>query len=204
MKHKRTLLALALAFTLAVPLASDPFVGEIRVTAFNFPPKYWALCNGQLLFINQNQALFSLLGTTYGGDGRTTFALPNLQGRMPIHMGNGHTLGQRAGEQYHTINYQEMPGHIHTLLASPISGLKLTQARATSATASAGMNWGTVVDARGNSVMVYVDGGADSYLAPWTENQSGNIGGNQPHENMPPYLVLNYIIALSGVFPSQD
>src|SRR5438477_2123894 len=94
---------------------AEPFLSEIRIMSFNFAPKGWAMCNGQLLPINQNQALFSLLGTTYGGDGRTTFGLPNLQGRVPMHMGNGHTLGERAGEENHTLIQSEMPQHVHTL-----------------------------------------------------------------------------------------
>src|SRR5438045_1038038 len=97
---------------------SEPFLSEIKIVSFNFPPKGWALCNGQLLPINQNQALFSLLGTTYGGDGRTTFGLPDLRGRIPIHVGNGHTLGERAGEENHTLNISEMPSHAHPVSAS--------------------------------------------------------------------------------------
>src|SRR5512142_905843 len=97
---------------------SEPFLSEIKIVSFNFAPKGWALCNGQLLPINQNQALFSLLGTTYGGDGRVNFALPNLQGRIPLHFGNGHTLGESAGEENHTLNVQEMPLHTHTFSAS--------------------------------------------------------------------------------------
>src|SRR6266850_8110738 len=97
---------------------AEPFLSEIRIMSFVFPPKGWALCNGQLLPINQNQALFSLLGTTYGGDGRVNFALPNLQGRVPIHMGDGHTLGERAGEEAHTLSIAELPAHTHTLKAA--------------------------------------------------------------------------------------
>src|SRR5712691_6855114 len=97
---------------------SEPFLSEIKIMSFGFPPKGWALCDGQLLPINQNQALFSLLGTTYGGDGRVNFGLPNLQGRMPIHMGAGHTLGERGGEQAHTLSISEIPTHVHTLNGS--------------------------------------------------------------------------------------
>src|SRR3954469_10432343 len=100
---------------------SDPFLGEIKLIAFNYPPKGWAFCNGQLLAINQNQALFALLGTTYGGDGRVTFALPNLQGSVPIHFGAAHPLGERAGEQAHTVTLSEMPAHTHPAMASPTS-----------------------------------------------------------------------------------
>src|SRR5512135_776084 len=101
---------------------SEPFLSEIKIISFSFAPKGWAFCNGQLLPINQNQALFSLLGTTYGGDGRTTFALPNLQGRVPIHMGNGFTLGQVGGEQSHTVSLAEMPAHTHSAVASSNAG----------------------------------------------------------------------------------
>src|SRR3954470_16058839 len=100
---------------------SEPFLSEIKLVSFNFPPKGWALCNGQLLPINQNQALFALLGTTYGGNGQTTFALPNLRGRVPIHMGGGHTLGEAAGSTSVTINIQTLPTHTHVLEASPNS-----------------------------------------------------------------------------------
>src|SRR5215470_5556666 len=100
---------------------SEPFLSEIKIMSFGFPPKGWALCDGQLLPINQNQALFSLLGTTYGGDGRVNFGLPNLQGRVPIHMGNGHTLGERGGEQAHTLSISEIPTHIHSLKAADVT-----------------------------------------------------------------------------------
>src|SRR3954465_8080429 len=101
---------------------AEPFLSEIRIMSFDFPPKGWALCNGQLLPINQNQALFSLLGTTYGGDGRVNFALPNLQGRTPMHMGSGHTLGERGGEQAHTLSIAEIPTHTHSLMATANDG----------------------------------------------------------------------------------
>ena len=164
---------------------ATPFLSEIRIFSFNFPPKGWALCNGQLMPINQNQALFSLLGTTYGGDGINNFALPNLQGRMPIHQGAGFPLGQAKGEQTHTLVDAEMPQHSHSATAS-------------SAPANVG-------GAPGN---FWANGNQPAYasnsnvlLAPATVN---NIGGNQPHDNMPPYLVLNFCIALSGIFPSQN
>src|SRR3989442_12687008 len=101
---------------------AEPFLSEIRIFSFSFPPQGWALCNGQLLPINQNQALFSLLGTTYGGDGRVNFGLPNLQGRVPIHMGSGHTLGERGGEQAHTLSVSELPTHTHAAMASTQNG----------------------------------------------------------------------------------
>jgi microcystin-dependent protein len=163
---------------------STPFLSEIKIISFNFPPKGWAFCNGQLLPINQNQALFSLLGTTYGGDGRVNFALPNLQGCIPVHEGNGFTLGQRGGETAHTLNISELPTHTHTPVGSTNSP---------SAASASGNVWATFAANQYNS----------------TQNAAMNpacitpTGGNQPHENMSPYLVLNFIIALQGIFPSQ-
>jgi microcystin-dependent protein len=165
---------------------STPFMSEIKIVSFNFAPKGWALCNGQLLPINQNQALFSLLGTTYGGDGRVNFALPNLQGRVPNHMGNGFTLGEAGGETAHTLNIQELPTHTHTPL-----GNKTDPATASSALGNLwGHNTGQYAAASDGSLM----------------NPAGvsNTGGSQPHDNMSPYLVLNFIIALQGIFPSQN
>lgn len=164
---------------------ATPFLSEIRIFSFTFAPKGWAFCNGQLLPINQNQALFSLMGTTYGGDGKTTFALPNLQGRMPIHEGAGFTLGQVGGEQNHTLISPEMPLHTHAATAS---------SNPANAGAAPGNFW-----ANGNQP-AYASN-ANASLAPATVN---NIGGSQPHDNMPPYLVLNFCIALSGIFPSQN
>lgn len=164
---------------------STPFLSEIKIVSFNFPPKGWALCNGQTLPINQNQALFSLLGTTYGGDGIRTFQLPNLQARMPIHMGNEFTLGQTAGEVNHTLIPQEMPMHNHS--AQGISGNA------------------TVPSAEGNTW-------AASTHNPYSTAQNTTLnptalsvtGGSQPHNNMPPSLTLNFIIALQGIFPSRN
>ncbi|HKD80124.1 MAG TPA: tail fiber protein [Candidatus Angelobacter sp.] len=164
---------------------STPFLSEIKIVSFNFPPKGWALCNGQLLPINQNQALFSLLGTTYGGDGRVNFALPNLQGRIANHIGDGFTLGEQGGETVHTLNISELPAHAHTPTGNSTNP-------ATRASAQGNL-WG-------------VDQG--QYKA--TSNSSMNpacisaAGGNQPHLNLSPYLVLNFIIALQGIFPSQN
>jgi microcystin-dependent protein len=164
---------------------SSPFLSEIRVVSFNFPPKGWALCNGQLLPINQNQALFSLLGTTYGGDGRVNFALPNLQGRTPIHMGNGFVLGENGGETAHTLNISEMAAHRH----APVGSVS-----APTAPSEAGNIWAA------GSLLKYT-------AAPNIAMNAGcllNAGGSQPHENMSPYLALNFIIALQGIFPSQN
>ena len=164
---------------------SEPFLGEIKIISWNFPPKGWAFCNGQLLPINQNQALFSILGTTYGGDGRVNFALPNLQGTLPTHVGNGLTLGERGGEAAHTLNISELPQHTHVPAAS---------AAAATAATPIGNYWAssgqTIFAANSNAAM-----------APQAVS---NAGGSQPHENMSPYLVLNFVIALQGIFPSQN
>ncbi|HEY9282025.1 MAG TPA: tail fiber protein [Pyrinomonadaceae bacterium] len=167
---------------------AEPFLSEIRIFSFNFPPKGWAFCNGQLLPINQNQALFSLLGTTYGGNGQTNFALPNLQGQVPIHTGNGHTLGERAGSSAVTITQQQMPQHIHFLQAS---------------TAAAGTNIPDNTTAVGETAPndLYTGAAGLVTMAPGTVS---NVGGSQPHNNMMPYLVLNFCIALQGIFPSPN
>ena len=166
---------------------SEPFLGEIMIVGFNFAPRGWALCDGQILPINQNQSLYSLLGTTYGGDGRTTFALPDLRGRTPIHFGNGHNLGQKSGEETHTLSAAEMPAHTHTVQASP-----------------------TAADTplpTGN--LLATTAAADVYNpANNLQNMSGasvaNSGSGQAHDNMEPYLTLNFCIALQGLFPSRN
>jgi microcystin-dependent protein len=167
---------------------SEPFLSEIKIMSFNFPPKGWALCNGQLLPINQNQALFSLLGTTYGGDGRTNFALPNLQGRVPNHVGNGHILGEQGGEQNHTLQISELPTHVHSPLASSLDG--------DVPTATSNLLAGTA------TAQLYSS--SPTNLTPLFPGTIANAGGSQPHENMQPYLVLNFCIALQGIFPSQN
>ena len=164
---------------------AEPFLAEIRIFSFGFAPKGWALCNGQLLPINQNQALFSLLGTTYGGDGRITFGLPNLRGQVPIHVGSGHTLGEKAGTTSVTINQQSMPQHLHLLQASSTNG---DSAFAKNTVLAAALN-------------LY---GPPSSLTTLDPTNVTNVGGNQPHNNMMPYLVLNFCIALQGIFPSQS
>jgi len=165
---------------------SEPFLSEIKIVSFNFPPKGWALCNGQFLPINQNQALFALLGTTYGGNGQTTFALPNLRGRVPIHMGNGHTLGEAAGSTSVTINIQTLPTHMHGLQGS---------SNAQNATADPT-----------NAFFGFVNGGYGpaASLVTLSPQSVTSVGGSQPHNNMMPYLVLNFIIALQGIFPSRN
>jgi microcystin-dependent protein len=166
---------------------AEPFLSEIRIMSFNFPPKGWAACNGQLLPINQNQALFSLLGTTYGGDGRVNFALPNLRGRAPIHEGDGHTLGEVGGATAVTITQQTMPQHIHF-------------AQGTTAAGTAIIPTGNLLAATPNQLY----GAPDANLQPLNPGTIGNAGGSQPHINMMPYLVLNFCIALQGIFPSPN
>jgi microcystin-dependent protein len=165
---------------------AEPFLSEIRIMSFGFAPKGWALCNGQLLPINQNQALFSLLGTTYGGDGRVNFALPNLQGRLPLHMGSGHTLGESGGQQAHTLTIAEIPTHTHVVRSAAVNG---TNTPTTS-----------TLLARSVPQPAYAPPSALAAMSPQT---IGNIGGSQAHLNMQPFLVLNFSIALQGIFPSQ-
>lgn len=164
---------------------TEPFLGEIQIFPFGFAPRGWASCNGQLLPINQNQALFSLLGTTYGGDGKTTFALPDLRGRVPVHFGNGIALGESAGEEAHTLTVAETPTHTHAVMAG---------GEATSIPPQ-GKVWGTVA-------------GQNLYATNATAAMAGAAismaGGSQPHNNMQPYAVLNFCIALQGVFPSRN
>jgi microcystin-dependent protein len=163
-----------------------PFLSEIKIVSFNFAPKGWAQCNGQLLPINQNQALFSLLGTTYGGDGITTFALPDFRGRAPVHIGNGIVQGQRAGEETHTLIISEMPQHNHLVSANTGSpnqpGL-------------AGNMWCN------NGSNLYSGSNPNSSMNPAAGSP---MGSSQPHPNIQPFLVLNFIIALQGVFPSRN
>jgi microcystin-dependent protein len=165
---------------------AEPFLSEIRIMSFVFAPKGWALCNGQLLPINQNQALFSLLGTTFGGDGRVNFALPDLRGRTPIHVGSGHTLGERGGEQAHTLSIAELPEHAHVVNATSI------QATTSTPTTS-------VVLAQSTPQNLY---GAPSNLQAMSPATITSTGGSQAHLNMQPFLTLSFCIALQGIFPS--
>lgn len=167
---------------------AEPFLAEIRLMSFNFPPKGWALCNGQLLPINQNQALFSLLGTTYGGDGRVNFALPDLRARTPIHVGHGHTLGERAGEQAHTLTISELPTHRHVLNAST------TQA-------TTGVPAAAVMLSTSSGSFAY---GPPQSAVPMDPSSISNVGGSQAHLNMQPFLALTFCIALQGIFPSPN
>jgi microcystin-dependent protein len=164
---------------------AEPFLSEIRIMSFGFAPKGWAMCNGQLLPINQNQALFSLLGTTFGGDGRVNFGLPNLQGKVPIHVGSGHTLGEQGGSSAVTISIANLPTHTHAL-------------NATSSDATQPIPTGNLLGRQAP---------ANPYAAPanlgaMNVGSIGNIGGSQAHQNMQPFLVLNFSIALQGIFPS--
>ena len=167
---------------------SEPFLSEIRLMSFVFAPRGWALCNGQLLPINQNQALFSLLGTTYGGDGRVNFALPDLRARVAMHDGAGHTLGERGGEAAHTVSVAELPAHTHALVG-------------TTATATGRLTGPTQALASSTGSAAYAPPSAS--LAMSTE-ALGLAGGSQAHENRQPFLALNYCIALQGIFPSQN
>jgi microcystin-dependent protein len=169
---------------------ATPYLSEIRIVSFGFAPRGWALCNGQLLPINQNQALFALLGTQYGGDGRVNFALPNLQGRTPIHMGGGHVQGESGGEAGHMLTQAEIPSHTHTVAASSDFA---------NSTAPAGNVLGAKSGRFGANIYTPA-----SNLTPLHPGSVGQAGGNQPHDNMQPYLVLNFVIALQGIFPSQN
>ena len=164
-----------------------PYLGEIKLISWNYNPKGWAFCNGQLLPINQNQALFSILGTVYGGDGRTTFGLPDFRSRVPIYQGQGWILGQKGGQEVHTLTMSEMPAHNHFLSASNLAD-------------------GNNVNTPGGNFP------ANDPQNPYRTNPNTsfaplsvtNVGSSQPHENRQPYLVLNFIIALQGVFPSRN
>jgi microcystin-dependent protein len=166
---------------------AEPFLSEIRVFSFDYAPKGWALCNGQLLPINQNQPLFALLGTTYGGDGRVNFGLPNFQGRIPIHVGSGHALGEVGGEYNHTVTQGELPAHSHTLSASK------------SATGGNSLPNGRFLGGANNTYHP-----PNTPTTPLNPESVTNAGGSQPHNNTQPYTVLSFCIALQGIFPSQN
>jgi microcystin-dependent protein len=167
---------------------AEPFLSEVRIFSFVFAPKGWALCNGQLLPINQNQALFSLLGTTYGGDGRVNFALPDLRARVPIHVGSGHTLGERGGEQAHTLSLAELPAHTHPVVASSNGPTAATPQNNFWASNTGFAPYGTI---------------ADTAMSEQSLTNT-NTGGGQAHLNMQPFLVLSFCIALQGIFPSPN
>jgi microcystin-dependent protein len=165
---------------------AEPFLSEIRLVSFDFAPKGWAMCNGQLLPINQNQALFSLLGTTFGGDGRVNFALPDARGRAPIHVGQGHTLGERGGEQAHTVSISELPTHSHLVGAS---------------TADTNGNDNPTLRVLGSAAGLYHTPASLTTISPGTIS---NTGGSQAHQNLQPFLTLTFCIALQGIFPSPN
>jgi microcystin-dependent protein len=166
---------------------AEPFLSEIRIMSFIYAPRGWALCNGQLLPINQNQALFSLLGTTFGGDGRVNFALPDLRGRTPIHVGSGHTLGERGGEQAHTLSIAELPEHTHVLSGTSTAGtVQIPAGNLMAPTPSQAYHL------------------ADNALVAFAPGAVTNVGGSQAHLNMQPFLTLSFCIALQGIFPSPN
>jgi microcystin-dependent protein len=165
-------------------MATQPYIGEIRAVSFNYPPKGWALCNGQLLAINQNQALFSILGTTYGGNGTTNFALPNLQGKVPLHEGSGFVLGQVGGSQSVTLLSTQI-GHTHGVSASGSANANVAAGNFPGLSPESGV-YGTPPDTSLNAATI------------------SPAGGSQAHNNLQPYLVINYVIALVGIFPSRS
>ena len=167
---------------------SEPYLAEIRMVSFNFPPRGWAYCDGQILPINQNQSLYSLLGTIYGGDGRTTFGLPDLRGRIPFHVGSGMIIGQKSGEATHSLTVQEMPAHNHILQSSQDRGSTEDPA---------------------NSLLAESSVGDIQYSSETPDKIMGslsvaNAGSDQDHNNLPPYLVVSFVIALQGLFPPRN
>jgi microcystin-dependent protein len=185
-------------------MALEPFLSEIALFSFNFPPKGWALCNGQLLPINQNQALFSLLGTTFGGNGQTTFALPDLRGRVPLSVSATHPLGEKAGADTITLTLGQLAGHSHALNATALTAT----ARARNAAANLATPVGNTPAILNAGNAGYSDAAPDANMQASSVAFGGavtaaNAGAGQPHENYQPYLVLSYCIALQGIFPSR-
>jgi microcystin-dependent protein len=165
---------------------AQPYVGEIRIFAGNFAPAGWMFCEGQLLPISENETLFQLIGTTYGGDGQSTFALPDLRGRLPIHQGNNFILAETGGAEEITLTVQQIPTHTHPLLATTAVGTNPNPA-------------GNVLSAAGN-INLYRQSAANT---PMAATAVGSVGGSQPHTNFQPYLCVDFIISLFGIFPSQ-
>ncbi|HEY4363779.1 MAG TPA: tail fiber protein [Bryobacteraceae bacterium] len=167
---------------------SEPYLAELKLVSFNFAPKGWAQCNGAILSIQQNTALFSLLGTTYGGNGQQTFALPNLQGRAPLHVGSGFIQGQGGGEYNHTLTIAELPAHPHFVMGQ-------------NSQANTNASNNLLANTTGVTLAVYA---SPANLTSLNPNSVGHTGGNQPHQNQSPYLVMTWIIALQGIFPSRN
>lgn len=188
MRAKLLILGLLVALGMAVPTRAQdsPFVGQIDIVAFNFAPAGWAECDGSLRAISQYEALFNLIGTTYGGDGESTFALPDLRGRMAIHQGNGHVIGQSAGEETVTLTLNQIPAHSHAVL---VGG-------AADSLSPSSTTWGS------SPTNLYSSTGTNPVAM--SSAAIGAVGGGQPHDNIPPYLTVNFIISLFGVFPSQS
>jgi microcystin-dependent protein len=200
MRRCLLLLSAAMVFFVASPRASaqaEPYLGQVLIVSFNFPPKGWAMCNGQIMPINQNQALFSLLGTTYGGDGITTFALPDLQGRVPLGQGSGagltpYVIGETGGVETVTLTIAQIPAHTHVVMGQSSLGTLSTPFSSN----GNGNVWATQ-----SRLNVYSAAVPDTPMAPGAIT---TVGGSQPHDNRSPYLTLNYIIALQGIFPSRN
>ena len=165
----------------------QPYVGEIRIFAGNFPPNGWMFCEGQLLPISENETLFQLIGTTYGGDGQSTFALPDMRGRLPLHQGSGFVLAQTGGVESVTLTTSQIPAHSHSMLASANTG-------------NSANPQGNVLDQMSGAILLYK---AQSPTLAMNASNVGPVGGSQPHDNFQPYLCLSFIISLFGIFPSQ-
>jgi microcystin-dependent protein len=187
-----------------IQFGSEPFLGSINIVSFNFAPKGWAMCNGQLMPISQNQALFSLLGTLYGGNGQTNFALPDLRGRVPIHMGsdlgNYHSLGEKSGTTAHTLNLSELPTHMHPFSKNKAPEISMNVSDQLGTTMAPGNHFGMNPEFPDR----FHDQYDDQFINENHVSISSNTGGSQAHNNMMPYLTLNFIIAIQGIFPSQN
>ena len=196
---KLYILVLLLTLGLAKVYSQDPYIGEIRIFAGNFAPSGWALCNGQILPIAQNTALFSILGTTYGGDGTVNFALPDFRGRTAMGVDNGHVEGERGGEETHILTLAELPTHTHVLINLLITGKGNSAAGDKDSPAA---NYYAKNSARGNEFNTQSNAQGANIILP--VGAINNIGGGQSHNNMAPYTTLNFIIATTGIFPSRN
>jgi len=198
-----TIALIALISTIPPVYAQEPFVGEIKYFAFNFPPRGWALCDGQILPINQNQALFSLLGNTYGGVEGTSFGLPDMRGRIPLHFGNGHTLGERAGTESVTLDSTHIPSHAHGLngkITAQLSAVNSVGDSTSSSGNALGLSFARVYSTLAPTVVMH----QDSIMISGDTDVSGGVSQVQSHENRPPFVVLSCNIALQGTFPSRN